>query len=76
MAQNLQGLSYEVDSTNIVTTFQTRIIQTSFWDMHHTRFWDMLVVMLRGFMRFVYMVVPSVDQRCFLFNQNPVVLLS
>ena len=35
MAQNLQGLSYEVYSTNIAAIFRTRIIYSSFWDMRH-----------------------------------------
>ena len=37
VVQNLQGLSYEVCSTNIVKTFRTQIIYmyVSFWDMRH-----------------------------------------
>ena len=35
MAQNLQGHSYEVCSTNIGTNFRTRITYSSFWDMCH-----------------------------------------
>ena len=35
MAQNLQGLSYEVCSTNIATIFPTWITYSSFWDMRH-----------------------------------------
>ena len=37
MAQNQQGLSYEVCSTDIAKIFITHIINSSFWDMrHHT----------------------------------------
>ena len=35
MAQNLQGLSYEVCSTNIGTNFHTGTTYSSFWDMRH-----------------------------------------
>ena len=35
MAQKLQGLSYEVCSTNIATAFRTWIIYSNFWDMRH-----------------------------------------
>ena len=33
MAQTVEGLSYEVYSTNIATIFRPRIIYSSFWDM-------------------------------------------
>ena len=33
VAQNLQGLSYRVCSTNIATIFRTRISYSSFWEM-------------------------------------------
>ena len=35
VAQNLQGLSYEVCSANIDTIFRTEIIYSSFWDKRH-----------------------------------------
>ena len=35
MAQNLQGLCYEVDSSDIATTFRTQIIHFSFWYTRH-----------------------------------------
>ena len=35
VAQNLQGLSYEVCSTNIGTNFHIRITYSCFWDMCH-----------------------------------------
>ena len=33
VGQNVQGLSYEVCSTNMATVFRARIICYSFWDM-------------------------------------------
>ena len=35
VAQNLQGLSYEVCSINIATIFRTQIIYSGYWDMRH-----------------------------------------
>ena len=35
MAQNLQGLSYEVCLTDIATVLHTQIVYPSFWDMYH-----------------------------------------
>ena len=35
VAQNLQGLSYEVCSASIATILHTRIIYSNFWDMRH-----------------------------------------
>ena len=53
VAQNLQGLSYEVCSTDIGTIFRTQIVYSSFGIC--AVIYQQLLAMLRGFTRFVYM---------------------
>ena len=57
LVQNLQGLSYEVCSTNTATIFLTRIICSNFGICAIIH--QQLVATLRGLMRFVYIHVFS-----------------
>ena len=52
VAQNLQGLSYEVCSANIATIFRTQITYSGFWNSAIIH--QQLVATLREFMRLVY----------------------